>query len=122
MNAIVNRRNYKSFFNEASRDIILITKYTMTMPGETEQLKAILVYWNQIVSKSFRWKELAEKELDKSSLDKIRRYLRKKLLDDCYQVVSDTNKCKTSSFAAAQLKKKLLEDYEDRLAYIKAVF
>lgn len=116
------QRSYKSFFSDANHSIILITKYPLDIPNEIQQLKAIQKYWNELVKKSLHWMGLAEKELDESSVDKIHKYLRGKLLEGCYKAMADTEKCKTSNFEAVNLKKNLLEEYEDRLLYLKINF
>lgn len=124
MNTMVKpkQRSYKSFFNEANRDIVLITKYSTNISNEIQQLKAIQIYWNEIVKKTLYWMNLAGQELDEPSINKIHRYLRGQLLDSCHKAIADTDKCKTSSFKAIEVKKNLMEEYEDRLLYLKINF
>lgn len=92
------QRSYKSFFSDANHSIILITKYPTNITNEVKQLKAIQLYWNEIVKQSLHWMNLAEEELDKPSIDKIHKYLRGKLLEGCRKAIADTEKCKASSF------------------------
>lgn len=115
-------RSYKSFFNSMTGDILLIPKYAIDYTDETVRLKDILVYWNRLVHKSYFWMKVAKEELNQPSIDKIHRYLRTKMLTDCHRAIEDTNKCKTSNYESFLLKRKLLDEYEDRLIYIKQNF
>jgi hypothetical protein len=103
-------------------DIILIPKYQTDCENEITQLKTIQAYWNHFVKCVYFWMDLARKKLDASSLKRIHRYLRDRLLIECDTMIKDTEKCKASTFASVTLKKDLLEEYEDRMIYIKKTF
>lgn len=123
MATMTKARTYESFFRDVNSDLIMILRYSMTIQDEIKQLREIQTYWNQIVGRSYYWNDLSKKELNQiSSINKINRYLKMRLIDDCRRAIIDTNKCKTTSFDAMFLKKKLMEEYADRMIYIKNTF
>lgn len=107
-----------------SYDLAMIPKYSVTSPAldEIDQIRDIQTYWNRIVSKSFFWVNIAKEELDKQSFKKIHKHLKAKLISECSDAIKETEKSKVSSHEAIKLKQDLLEEYEDRLLYLKINF
>jgi hypothetical protein len=113
---------YQVVFTKMNAELITITKDEV-FADELDMLNKLHKYWNDLVKISFRWKDIAEKEMD-NFMDKkrIKRYLKDKLLNECSKIIEKISKLKSEHHRFLEKQIFLVDELKDRSIYIKKTF
>lgn len=113
---------YQVVFTKMNAELITITKDEV-FTDELDMLNKLHKYWNDLVKVSFRWKEIAEKEMENfMDRKRIKRYLKDKLLAECSNIIGKISRLKSDHYRFLMKQEFLLNELKDRSIYIKKTF